>query len=177
VNVSIGKNYETLWERHISGYDHHGCSYELFTDVVPGDRIYFSINENKTPEFDGTFFDPGIYVRAGTAPVAPPRASGPTPPENPVFVGEVAQYLDYPGMGIEVHVFGADGSPVPGARVHTHAYSIDFWDATDANGAFRRDGFTHDCEWDVTLEAANPVTLTVKFEINKLVVVNFRTQP
>ena len=84
---------------------------------------------------------------------------------------------DYPGMGILVKVIDRDGNPVPGVKVHTHAFNTDFWDATGADGAFRRDGFTQAIVWEVDLPEEPAEKLGVQFEFNKLVIVKFSLAP
>jgi len=104
-----------------------------------------------------------------------PTAIPPTPtPECFEYVGEVEGYADYPGMGILVKVADRDGNPIPNVKIHTHAFNTDFWDVTDADGAFKRDGFTQAIVWDVDLPEEHAEKLGVPFEYNMLVIVTFR---
>jgi len=63
VIVYIKKNGQELWKSRIGGMDWEGYGYDVTTEVQAGDRISFEINLAQSPEFDGTYFDPGIYLQ------------------------------------------------------------------------------------------------------------------
>jgi len=116
-------------------------------------------------------------IRFGDDAVAAARAYAPKPTPTPdcfEYIGEVEGYAEYPGMGILVKVLDRDGNPVPGVKVHTHAFNTEFWDATGEDGAFRRDGFTQAIVWEVSLPDEPAEKLGVRFEYNKLALVTFR---
>jgi len=101
----------------------------------------------------------------------------PTATPRPCYVGEVKEYLDYPGIAIEVHIFDTAGQPVPGVIAHYKAWNVEITDRTGDNGAVRRDGFTEPITWTVSLPEELAAPLEVKFETKKIVIVEFREKP
>lgn len=63
VIVSILKNSQVIWTRAIEATDTvTGVNFDILTNVVPGDNIYFKVNKNINNYFDSTLINPTIIV-------------------------------------------------------------------------------------------------------------------
>ncbi|MCR8843755.1 hypothetical protein NQ117_08650 [Paenibacillus sp. SC116] len=64
VRVSIMKNNSPIWPssgwKFIEYNDTKGVNVSVTTEVKEGDALYFIVNQNKTFDYDGTYWDPTI---------------------------------------------------------------------------------------------------------------------
>ena len=97
------------------------------------------------------------------------------------FVGRVVRVEDVgleTAMMIRGHVFNAQGNPIPGVRVGLSAFD---WSAvpavTNEEGVFAFDGLGNPLTYTLTLLDLPAVPLPVKTDWQKLVWVEFRSQP